>query len=1494
MAAGGPSAASSSRRGCRDIIAHGLEAGILDLSNHKVERADVISLAKALADSSSRLVELNLYNIRISPEDTVVLAKGLEFNSSLRTLNFEHNSIATLGVSALTESFKFSRSLERLSLASTALNATAAAAVAAALSMNLSLKHLSLEGNHLIGAEGARALAEALKVNAVLASLDLRGCSVGDSGAEYIAGALAVNGALEKLNLASNDLTFVGADRVGCALVARNGDLASSLRELVMNREVLLAPFFRGESAGEGTTAVDLSQRALSAELDYPVIMRLLSCRLGPPAHQPLTKLLLSGSGLCGIMADGRGQRTSHGVTSLCTLLRTTESVQESLLEMDLSKNFLQDSVSSASACVRVRPHLTHSALPPPASQSLLLLAGALRSMRGLTRLRLAGNDAGPASFPHVLDALGSSCSALTELDISSNPRVGPRIGASLGSLLGASKLSPTIKVLRASGCGLGPMGVTALSGGVRNALRLESLELHDNGMQDEGALSLGKALMGVAAEGRVRLKSFSGDAWAVVAGQKELDLRPQPLSSSAQAALVAGVVGCNPWMRVLRLDGSRLDRGAVESLLTVLRLSSTLHTLSLRGCQLDSACGRELLSIARAKPGLQIFAQDNPQVGGDHLSLLAAAAEESQRLLDPDPGGIVGGSIHLLGDAGAGKSTLKLALTRGFWASLTRADLERADDRGTDENPETTTRGVTLERVTIKATHFWLYDHGGGASGQLFASQHLLSCPCSIFVIVINLMNSRASQRSQIKHWVRLIQSCAGPVIDKCSVALIGSRADRIGSQVGDDYISKLWSSAWEELTKEELRAGLDPSLAPCISVKALDCRKSQSGAMNDLRDAMCRFSSETGRLEGPRLFLAAQRRVEEWRSGGQFALPWADFWKALQRELFPRLPEKSAEDIARGLQAVAGVHLVWKRGVIVWVVLHAGPVLMLVGDLLEGDSPLFTGAELARLALDRNVALALDRLANLLLDMGVCAQVAGEEPEDLSKRSFRLPQLRSSHRNTPSPGLANAHPAFSAEQGLASLCGRRFVCRSPLMIPGVFLRIQVTLATRYGAGASMQLSFCELWAKLQGMQVVLVMSGSSEAADSSHWIDLVVAAETDVSAVAELNAAAAIAREILCEFSGIGVTECAISRESLRSHKVSDFSVVPLDDLSSGKPTVQLRNGSSARAADFLLLEGGFAVAGHDAATGAVFGGSSPCNPFLKSPGDGGPVPPARKALNPFAVSAAKPPPPVARSANDAGAGNPFAAASIPVAGAHGQEKTGREEKKERERAPATADSATSDAPRAAGTTDDWKLDEDFLSDPSKMFAPCFEEKTFSFPEERFEVTLLGPGAFTLVEFAPTGEAAGDEHHPLYAQVADVRDASVLSSFNFIGSNSLVPLVGSLVAAVAERPWSKEDGDEAWEYSRVMKALSEAKLFPLFVQLIRPASVGLDNLPRSPSRRRSSLKRRLRFSQVRPLFCSCPISSVPPTIRAPPPPHLVPSPAGARVYQQRCSTER
>ena len=67
----------------------------------------------------------------------------------------------------------------------------------------------SFSGSNRMGEGGGRAIAEALRVNTTVTSLNLCGNDIGERGVQAIAEALRVNSTVTSLNLERNDLHYL-------------------------------------------------------------------------------------------------------------------------------------------------------------------------------------------------------------------------------------------------------------------------------------------------------------------------------------------------------------------------------------------------------------------------------------------------------------------------------------------------------------------------------------------------------------------------------------------------------------------------------------------------------------------------------------------------------------------------------------------------------------------------------------------------------------------------------------------------------------------------------------------------------------------------------------------------------------------------------------------------------------------------------------------------------------------------------------------------------------------------------------------------------------------------------------------------------------------------------------------------------------------------------------------------------------------------------------
>ena len=153
-----------------------------------------------------------------NPADTILIVSDLQFMPVLTSLDLRLNHIGDEGAKAIAEALKVNPVLTILRLDGNGIGDDGAKAIAEALKVNPVLNNLDLRFNS-IGDDGAKAIAEALKVNPVLTILDLGdNKNIGANGAKAIAEALKVNPVLTNLNLRYNEIRDNGAKAIAEAL----------------------------------------------------------------------------------------------------------------------------------------------------------------------------------------------------------------------------------------------------------------------------------------------------------------------------------------------------------------------------------------------------------------------------------------------------------------------------------------------------------------------------------------------------------------------------------------------------------------------------------------------------------------------------------------------------------------------------------------------------------------------------------------------------------------------------------------------------------------------------------------------------------------------------------------------------------------------------------------------------------------------------------------------------------------------------------------------------------------------------------------------------------------------------------------------------------------------------------------------------------------------------------------------------------------------------
>ena len=210
------------------------------LGNLKIEMFNEIPIKEMRADTFTGLDLMGKY---IGVEGGLVVAGLIPVMGSLTSLNLYQNKLCGLdndgrgtytadGITAIADALRVNGSLTSLDVSKNRLGAEGAAALAPALAANGSLTSINLSENNLTNygrdMTGITELAAALGVNGSLTELSIYGNQVGDEGVCAICEAIQSNKEtkLTSLNFGRNGVGPVGANAVA-AMVAVTGSLTS-------------------------------------------------------------------------------------------------------------------------------------------------------------------------------------------------------------------------------------------------------------------------------------------------------------------------------------------------------------------------------------------------------------------------------------------------------------------------------------------------------------------------------------------------------------------------------------------------------------------------------------------------------------------------------------------------------------------------------------------------------------------------------------------------------------------------------------------------------------------------------------------------------------------------------------------------------------------------------------------------------------------------------------------------------------------------------------------------------------------------------------------------------------------------------------------------------------------------------------------------------------------------------------------------------------------
>ncbi|KJE97357.1 hypothetical protein CAOG_07233 [Capsaspora owczarzaki ATCC 30864] len=338
---------------------------------------------------------------------------------------------------ALFAQAKSSRSVE---LQNSEITDADALVIAEGLKANSNLQTLNLNDNQ-IGDKGAKAIGSALRNKRILSGLYLGGNSIGDAGARAIAEAVKTAPEMTHLWLYKNQIDDAGAQAIGLAL--RNKPKLSTL-------------FLFENSIGDtGARAIAEGLLASTALTD----LRMYDNQIGDAGAQAIGSALRNKTNLSSLhlntnkIGDIGARAIAEGLTSTA------------LTQLGMHTNEIGEAGARA-------------------------IGTALRNKANLSKFYLSKNNIGDAGASAIAEGLQTS-SALTDLRMNAT-QIGDTGAQAIGFAL---RNKPNLSALGVDTNKITDAGARAIAEGLKTSTALTQLAMNANQIGDVGAQAIGSAL---------------------------------------------------------------------------------------------------------------------------------------------------------------------------------------------------------------------------------------------------------------------------------------------------------------------------------------------------------------------------------------------------------------------------------------------------------------------------------------------------------------------------------------------------------------------------------------------------------------------------------------------------------------------------------------------------------------------------------------------------------------------------------------------------------------------------------------------------------------------------------------------------------------------------------------------------------------------------------------------------------------------------------------
>ncbi|KAF9325930.1 hypothetical protein BG006_010611, partial [Podila minutissima] len=528
-------------------------------------------------------------------------------------------SIGVKEFGRLAEALKTNSTLNTLDLGHGLIRDNGAQALAEALKTNSTLTALNLVGNS-IGDNGVQALSEAFKINSTLTTLNIRYNSFRDNGAQALAEVLKTNSTLTTLNLWHNS-------------IGDNG--VQALAEALKTNSTLTTLSLGGKPIGEN------GARALSEALKVNSILTTLNFggnSIGENGAQALSEALKTNSTLTTLNL-WHNSIGDNGAQALSEALKTNST----LSTLDLRNISIGDNGAQALADA-LKTNMTLTTLNLESNkigfEGILVLTLACNINSTLTTLDLRRNSIKDNTVLVLSDAFKTD-STLTTLDLG-HSSLRDNGGQALAEAL---KTNSTLTALNLVGNSIGDNGVQALSEALKTNSTLTTLDLGSNLIRVNGAKALAEAVKTNSTLTNLNLGHSSirdNGAQALAEALKTnltlntLDLGANWIGNNGAQAL-SEALQTNATLSTLVLVKNLIGDNGAQALAEALKTNSSLTTLDLENNLIRDKGALSLAETLKTNSSLTILDLRSNKIGANGGQALSEALKATSGGIIPN-----------------------------------------------------------------------------------------------------------------------------------------------------------------------------------------------------------------------------------------------------------------------------------------------------------------------------------------------------------------------------------------------------------------------------------------------------------------------------------------------------------------------------------------------------------------------------------------------------------------------------------------------------------------------------------------------------------------------------------------------------------------------------------------------------------------------------------------------------------------------------------------